>query len=205
MKVIIMCAGKGERWGQPTPKELAHIRRVPNLRHTMKFIPVKPIIIISEAKKEYFKRFETVIGSDVREIDRFRNAFPYLEDHTVILYGDCCYDPFDLEIIINATPEQNTFFGRKGQNVLTQKKWGEIFAVYVVDKEKFMRSVKIVAKLFDDGHIKREIGWEVFKVENGMDPAVQSIYKWDNFVELSDYTDDFDSLEEYNNVMKNYL
>lgn len=189
-----MCAGKGERWKGDIPKQLAEIKGKPNLLRTMDML-VKlgvshetiTITVNKENMSSFPQELNLFIGSAEREIDRFRNSFPLIDNcqKVTYLYGDVVYAEDDLKTIIHC--EKNAFLGRENGNVLTKKAWGEIFGVVTVDVKGFIQDVNHVAHLFESRKIQREIGWEVYKTKKN---------KYE-FVELSLHTDDFDTLLEH--------
>lgn len=86
------------------------------------------------------------------------------------------------------------FFGRSIGNTITGKNYRELFAISVTAKAIFMDDVNKVALDFENGKIKREIGWEIY------DSLYYKRYK--RFIEMSSYTDDYDSVAEYENITK---
>jgi hypothetical protein len=86
------------------------------------------------------------------------------------------------------------FFGRCGGNIITGKPYRELFAISVTAKEIFMNDINKIALDFENGRIKREIGWDIY----------DSLYyrRYKRFIEISSYTDDYDSVDEYENVTK---
>lgn len=207
MRVIIMCAGKSSRFKRPYPKHMAEIGGIPcveRIINKLREFGVSDIhLTVSGDNKKFFDHIDVnkIIGSGEREIDRFRNAFNSIKDDSRVLYlyGDVLYAHKDIGLILNYKSDDNIFFGRRGRNKVTKKSHGEIFAVLVNDVAKFVRSVNEVARLYDIGYIKREIGWEVYRVDNGIDAKFHKVC--DNFVKLSMHTDDFDSVRQYNRLV----
>ena len=203
MKTIILCAGKSNRFNQGYPKHIAKINGVPNIVRTITMLKSSGVdditLSVSEENIDEFKKLsmgvDFIIGKNTREIDRFRNVFDFLIGKTLLLYGDVVYHKDDLLLILNKKKENNNFFfGRRGRNKKTKKNYGELFAFFVNDKEKFMLNVNKTAELFERGEIKREIGWDVYKVTEN----VNDFYiKTENFVDVSDITDDYDTYDEY--------
>jgi choline kinase len=199
-KIFLMCAGKGVRWGIKTPKHIAIVNGEQNIKRTIRLIKEhgikeEPYVIINELHKSFFDTsLNLVIGSFKREIDRFRNAYPYFDncERVIFLYGDVIYKEDDLKKILDGY--NNCFFGRKDRNPLTKKMYGELFGLVVIDKEKFILDIKQIVEKFDKGLIEREIGWSVYN-------EFENDYQ---FEELSYYTDDYDNYKEYQQILKLY-
>lgn len=194
-----MCAGKAKRWVQKTPKQISLINGEPNLKRTIKMLNKLLVtneqifIIVNKNNQKFFEGFgNIIIGSDDREIDRFRNGFNQMElaEHIVFLYGDCVYNEEDLKKICSSSKDE--WFGRINPNKLTGKTNKEIVGVSIIDKERFKKAVQEVAYKFSHGALIREIGWEVLsQLQDGL-------------TEISDYTEDFDTGEEYLIMKKLY-
>lgn len=211
MKIVIMCAGKGDRFGITVkPKCFSKIQGVPNIERTISLIKngktwnnVKPHCTTTLRNSKWFYPLdcEIIIGCNSLETQRFSNAFP-LDSQTVFLYGDVVYDELDLEKILYGT-DRTTFYGRYAGNPLTGKPYGELLGINVVDFEKFERAVADTNKLYATKVLKRAIGWEVYRVHEGLDPTWNTPVN-ENFVELSWKTDDFDTPKELNKIRKLY-
>ncbi|WMJ72946.1 NTP transferase domain-containing protein [Cytophagaceae bacterium ABcell3] len=209
LSVVVLCAGKSSRFKQHYPKHLATIQGIPSIVRVIKQLKRNNVhdisMTVSEDNQKYFKNIKVnkILGSDKREIDRFRNAFDFInnKEKVLFLYGDVVYHDSDIQTILNSAKETgNKFFGRYGKNTLTHKPYGELFGILINDKEKFFNTVNKVVDLYDKKLIKREIGWEVYRVSEGLDPLVHKIK--DNFIELSQLTDDYDTFEQYKIICK---
>jgi len=215
MKIIIPCAGNSIRFNTDYPKHISNIDGVPNIKRTIDLLDdsriMKIIVVTNKDNNIFFKNIELnaeiIIGSSDREIDRFRNIFNYISNGDIILYGDVVFHIDDLKIILNCDGKDNIYIGRRGPNHLTNKKWGEIFAIKINNKDKFIDDVRKTADLFERGIIKREIAWEVYKVSENLKRLKDrnnNKIKTVNFVDVSDKTDDFDFYEDYLILKKIY-
>lgn len=202
-----MCAGKGDRFGITLkPKCFSKIQGVPNIDRTIDLLfelGYRPHCTTTAKNAKWFDRFfcDIIYGNNNLETQRFSNAFP-LEEQTVFLYGDVVYAFEDLKKILCGT-DSTTFYGRHKGNPLTKKPYGELLGINVVDFEKFETAVRDTNKLLATGKLKRAIGWEVYRVHEGLDPTWNTPVN-KNFVELSYLTDDFDQRKELNNIRKLY-
>jgi hypothetical protein len=180
-----MCAGQSSRYPKPYPKHLETIFGEPNYKRTIRLLNdngINDVVIsVSDQNEHYFDYSNKIIGSDKREIDRFRNLRNYFDDEALILYGDVIYHENDMKILLNNLNKEIQFFG--GLDFIYQ----EIFGVYVSNKTKFFRAVDNVTLKFDNHLIKREIGLDVFEE--------LEMNRYDLII-LPD-TNDYDVIEEY--------
>ena len=197
-KTFIMCAGKSERYGKSYPKVLEPILGEPNYKRTIRLLKengIEAIITVSKENIQYFDYENKIIGSNEREIDRFRNIRNYFEKEALILYGDVVYHEADIKIILNNLFGEINFFGRFLNNFSDDITYGEILAIHIFNKDKFFNAVDKVALNFENKLINREIGLDVFK-ELQMNKTDMS--------NLSEYTDDFDMIQKYNSIKELY-
>ena len=195
MKTIILCAGKGDRYNRRYPKSLESINGEMNYKRTINLLLKNNIedVLVSTSKEntKFFDYSNKIVGSNKREIDRFRNLRDVINGEALILYGDVVYHPDDIKLILNSLNKDILPFGRKEGNTLTGKVYGEIMGVFIRDYKRFFKAVDDTAIYFEKGIIPRELTWEVMKVA-----------KIEDFIELSLYSDDYDTVEEYE-IIKN--
>lgn len=203
VKCVVMCAGSGERYKKPYPKQTEIIEGIENYKRTIKLFHDSGLgniyISVSGENKDFFDHPNKIIGSNKREIDRFRNLREFIDNNTLILYGDVVYADIDVKKVLSSISDNESsdiaiFFGRDSNNSLTRKTYGEIFAVFVVDKNKFFDAVDSVADKFEKGIIKREIAWDV-KRELGIK----------SLIGVSNFTDDYDTVWELFKIKKYIL
>jgi choline kinase len=198
VKAYIMCAGNGKRFGGCKP--IQPIQGKPNYLRTIQLLNQLGIedvtISVPEDKQQLFEYDNKITGGNDREIDRFRNFKNLLTSSGIILYGDVVYHIKDLQTILSnsVTSQQTVFFGSRDANELTGKGDHEIKALFVHDAPEFYNAVDVVANKFETGKIKREIGWEVYR----------ELRNNTVFVDLSDYTDDFDTPDDYRILARIY-
>ena len=192
MKVFIMCAGKSSRYPKPYPKHLETINGEPNYKRTIRLLNengISDVIIsVSDENKDYFEYPNKIVGSDKREIDRFRNIRNFFDREALMLYGDVVYHENDMKTILEALQGEITFFS--SSNFM----YREIFGIYVSNKNKFYNAVDNTASKFENNLIRREIGLDVFeelKIEE------------EDLVFLED-TEDYDLLADYNRIKEIY-
>jgi len=188
-----MCAGKSIRYPKPYPKPLEPILGEPNYKRTIRLLNDNGIndavISVSDQNEHHFDYSNKIIGSDKREIDRFRNLRDYFEDDVLILYGDVVYHETDIKTILENLENEINFFGRF---TIPSR---EIYGIYVSNKDKFFNAVDSVALKFENNLTRREIGLDVFE-ELGMIE--------DDLIFLSEDTDDYDIDIDYNRIKERY-
>jgi NDP-sugar pyrophosphorylase family protein len=188
-----MCAGRSDRYSKTYPKVLEPILGEPNYKRTIRLLNENgidnPIITISNEILSHFDYQNKIIGSNEREIDRFRNIRNSFDDKALILYGDVVYHEADIKRILNNLNDEIQFFGSLNDSIKYKTLlFGEILAIYISNKSKFFNAVDTTVAKFDNKIIEREIGLDVF-TELQMNDA--------NLIALSEYTDDFDAVEKY--------
>jgi len=200
IKTFIMCAGKSDRYLKPYPKVLEPVLGELNYKRTIRLLNENGIdnvfVTVSNENLHYFDYKNIIIGSNEREIDRFRNIRNHFNDKTLILYGDVVYHDDDIKTIISNLIEEIKFFGRFINNTNFDRiTFDEIFGIYITNKNKFFEAVDITASKFENKIIDREIGLDVFK---------ELKINRDYLITLSEYTDDFDTVQKYNSIKEMY-
>lgn len=203
MKVVIMCAGRSLRFGGK-PKWISEINGERNIDRTVRMVHekgYKPVVTVFKTNLSHLAKVDCDVVLDKHNLDtqRFSNAFPLTEE-TIYLYGDVYYAQEDFDLIFEPV-ELTKFYGRKVANPLTHKFYGEFLGVRVVDFDYFMEAVNKTTDMFKKIQLVRCIGAEVYRVHEGLDPWKTDSYN-DNFIILSDYTDDFDTREELEHIRK---
>jgi len=187
-----MCAGESSRYGTSYPKHLETILGEPNYKRTIRLLNENGIndvvISVSDENEHHFDYSNKIIGSNKREIDRFRNIRNYFDNESLMLYGDVVYHEKDMKILLNNLKGEIQFFG--GSDFVYQ----EIFGIYVSDKNKFYNAVDNVSYFFERNLIEREIGLDVFE---------ELKFTRDDLVILPD-TNDYDIVDEYNIIKERY-
>jgi len=212
MRVIIMAAGRGTRWNNylGVPKQLAKIDGEPILYRTIRLLKENGItdIAVTVSEKNCFGDLlgaKEIVGKSELELDRFKNAEKNNPD--VILYGDVFYTEKAIKTILSTECDKTIFFGRSGNNLLTGKKHGELLAVKT-DKAFF----KKVNELYEIApSMSRCIGWELYNYvvygeAHRFSPQKKMKEKGmlKDFIEINDWTDDFDYPIDYDNFIERY-
>lgn len=84
------------------------------------------------------------------------------------------------------------FFGRYGGSSITGKKYGELFGLSFnkLAHTKILNNLKIIKQKFMNKEINRFGGWELYRIINNIDLKIHKIKNY--FIEINDFTDDFD-------------
>jgi hypothetical protein len=112
-----------------------------------------------------------------------------LEGRTLLLFGDVWFSDAAITLILEY-PHQDTicFFGRKGPSKLTGKPYGEIFAIsFYPQHHSVLKAIR---------GVDHAMGWNVFRLLEKMS------YPDLKFVEIDDWTEDFDTAEDYHRWLK---
>ena len=196
MRIVIMADGKGSRWRNHmgVPKHLAEIkgeklicRTIRQLREVFK--NSAEIIVTSHDKSYEFegsRRYEPL--NNVLEIDRFTEEL--IIDDMCFLYGDTHYTKKSIEIILKDVPGDIVFYGNKKS----------IVAVRIKNSEVFKKHKAIVRELYLEGKIEKCKGWQVYQSFTGQNMSASPVIG-KNFVYVDELTRDFNTAEEYGELI----
>ena len=211
MRVIIICAGNGIRWGNylGVPKHFISINGKKLIQRTVDQFQGEDIYIVAnsteyqiDGTKLYYPAHESGIGGADKILNSsclWSNA-----ERTLLVFGDVYFTDEAIKIIKNYPKLDWAAFGRAGRSNITGCSWGELFAFsfhpeqikdlnYAIDK---------AISHYKQGCINRCQGWEIYRVWDNIDPRVHDINE--HFVEINDFTDDFDFPGDYDLWMYNY-
>lgn len=188
---IIMCAGKGTRWGNHmgVPKHLVEINGETLLGRTTRILKEHGIKYLITSEDDRYKKYGKVIPQSKHdcEVDRFE---PYSDNEIVYLYGDVYYTEDALDKIINTPTDEILFFGSEQ----------EIFAVKIKNRKLFYRHKDRVKRYYLKKLIPRCIGWEVYRSLNDIPFTEHKITN--RYYLIEDETDDIDYPSDYENFIK---
>lgn len=206
MKIIILAAGKGSRWNNylGIPKHLVNVGNERLIDRTIRLLKERghiPIITVPENDLLGDLGIEKIKGRDTTELDKFLNCEPFIEESTLLLWGDTYFTESAIDIILKDTNDYR-FFGRKKGSQITGKPYCEVFAVkvnkWLIEKCQELDKIR--------GNLTRCGSWEVYKFINNhpldwISADYSSIPNHD-FTEINDMTDDIDSKEDYEELLK---
>lgn len=118
--------------------------------------------------------------------------FVYPDSHTPVTFilGDVIFSHAMMKDIMQNNAYIK-FYGRAGENMVTGKKVGEIFALDLKAKGQRDFILQLIARMIRRGYAGdySKTLWGLYR---------KTIFSYDPFYELpGDYTDDIDSIEEY--------
>jgi hypothetical protein len=207
MRVLIFCAGSGERWQSHlnVPKQLAPIPRQPLLFRTLQLLlasGIKDIYTISNEPKLNIKPAKFFTPEKCNWwIETFISTKSLWKRKTVILLGDVYFSPLGLKTILSDSASIRVF-GRPGPSKVTGTPHGECFALsYSQSQHQFLQNCanKVLKDAKKGGRGKV---WELYQTLCGFPLNKQTIIVEKNiFKVIDDLTDDIDSPLEYINLL----
>lgn len=213
--IIIACGGNGTRWAKSSVETL-----LPPDKCRLR---VNGEAIMDRTSRELAKRFgsdslvsivtnetsykldfntispEVVTGTDV---DKFLSSSSVWskDGKTVIAFGDVWMSDDCLDTVAKEASNSVRWFGRRKASKCTGKGYGEIWAVSFGfgAAKQFEEACLSTALQFKLGKRRRAIGWDVFEVLSGKPACCPDV----SFVDVDDWTEDFDCLEDWENWNK---
>ena len=194
MTYVIMCAGKGTRWGnyKGVPKHLIEINGETLLGRTTRLLKKYGVYrYVITTKDVRYKQYGLTRPQSFEdcEIDRFEDI---TGDEVCYIYGDVYYTEEALKTIVKTQTDDILFFGSNF----------EIFAIKVMNKELFMEHKNRVKELYLKREINRCIGWEVYRSLHNIPFEEHRIT--DDYFKILDGTDDIDYPVDYENFVKKF-
>jgi hypothetical protein len=221
VKFLIACSGKATRWGNylDTPKQLIPIdgerlvdRTVRLLKERMNLV-TDYIHIVAFTPQFASEGATLLVPSCVNEKeleDHYESHFLYVSKKwwstsglTTILYGDVYYTEEAMDTIVQkeVTGKKYMFFGRENGSSFTLCKYGELFAISFIPSfhTNLWKVLLQLKRLRVNGKIPRFTAWEIYRTLQDLPINLHKIK--DNFVEIDDFTDDFDYPHDYDRWM----
>lgn len=211
-RYVIPCGGDGARWGGylGLPKQLAPVDGVPILHRTVAALaPHGEVIVVADDPRLDCTRLGARVEAPRRrpelgDIDKIASsAHLWAPDRTtVIVFGDIWLSDLAITTITTADVADWTVYGRLTGSKLTGKRWNENWAIALAPPahEQARRGIERVTDLWRRGLIKRNRVSQWYLVMAGVPDAQVRYWPGRNlghFVEIDDWTEDFDRPEEY--------
>jgi choline kinase len=219
-KVIILAGGDAKRWNnyKNTLKHFVCVNNEPIIKRTVRLLHekhrVKDITIVACNQKQYdffgAKFHQVERNNNNLDVDKFLSSKELWNKNgrTIVLFGDVFYTENALEQILQ---DQNTnwkVFGRFGPSKFSKKQFGELFAQSFWSKDiaRHEEMLYYILSLQKQKIIKRAIGWEHYRAMNGAkdNEVSKHILYPESFVEIHDWTEDFDYPKDYEKFMQLY-
>lgn len=213
---IVIAGGEAKRWENHlgVPKHLIEIDGETILSRTARLLKENGVSSIYVATKEYDSRYDVPYATQVvvdidyennADVDKFLSSKHLWneEGRTLVVYGDCYFTEEAIHTVINYPAREWTLFCRPNASSITGTRWGECFvqSFYPEHIEEHERSLHRVAELQKSGELKSGGGWHHYRVMEGLPPKKHAMRN--RYVEIDDWTDDFDFPSDYEQWMKN--
>lgn len=210
---IILCAGNNSRWKGQNDIQRKHLIEIEGevlLKRTIKlsgqYMPTRTFVVVNSKDIALYKSHLTtsteLFGIDPNAPNQ-TEAYKYLssrdlwnpEGRTIVLLGDVWFSEKAMMKIFDRSIDDWTAFGRAGASKLTGHPYGELFAQrfrsYAEHEEKLMA----LDAMYLSGACSRPAsGWAHYQLMIGANPDLHTVGK--RFVEINDFTDDFDFPED---------
>lgn len=196
-RIIIPAAGRGTRWKnfRGTPKHLAIVNNEILIHRTIKQFSQysDDLIVIARSPDNIPARVEYPLEDEMNDIAKLwsSNHLWSSTDRNIIVFGDTWFSSEAVDKIIN-NKDPIQFFMRTGPSKYTGKAYKEIFAVaFDGEKIEFVRNViKEIIEENKNGAGAYLLFMKINKLDNV--PYRHHFNDKKSFVEIDDFTDDFD-------------
>lgn len=215
---VIIAAGQASRWGGylGIPKHLIEIDGEPIIYRTVRLLlerGISEIYVVGPADDPRYLIEGSQLYVPVKNLlhhdaDKFLNSKPLWnqQGRTLVVYGDVYFTEEAMTKVTSFTGKDWTLFCRFGRSELTGTKWGECFvqSFYPLDLAEHERNLLYIADLKERKVINRCGGWEHYRAMNGLKESRvrQPHKKYSRYVEIDDWTDDFDRPDDYERFIK---
>jgi hypothetical protein len=213
-KIIVAAGGSGKRWVESIgcahlPADKCRIRingeslmdRSAEMLRAL--LPEASVTVVTH-ETGYGLPYETVApvpetGLDIDKFLSYSNVWSQ-NGRTVIVFGDVFLTEASAAALADARSGLR-WVGRQAASSCTGKRYGEIFGLSFgcQDIPAFRAGCYEVVRQFKTGRRVRTIGWDVFEVMSGKRAGEPH----DSFVSIDDWTEDFDTLLDYERWVAN--
>jgi hypothetical protein len=201
-RVIILAAGDGTRWGdyRGTPKHLAKVEGKTLLERTcsqfLKYADDVCVIGLDnryqvEGTSLYVIKAQNTHWKDASKFLSSKNLWLH-DGRTVLVFGDVYFTSEAVKTIMKEK-DSFKFFLRTGPNEETGARWKEIFALSF-DQTMAPKIGQNLLYLTSMGQVDIQAGWALYRYMIG--PAPSGMFENSHFVEINDWTEDFDFPED---------
>jgi CTP:phosphocholine cytidylyltransferase-like protein len=218
MRIIIAAGGKAERWKnyRNTPKHLLKIEGEVLLERTIRqFKKYTDDIIIISHDDYIFEgtRLEKPLEGDWYDFGKLYSSHHlWSDDKTFIIYGDVYFTDEAVEKIMTSDGEYK-FFLRLSASKVTHKKYGEIFGITFSGnmKDKIKKNIEELIEKKERGVGTWQLYYYMHKIFNhntgspGNTAQLKKTIEMGGYIEIDDWTDDFDVPEDLLNWESNRL
>jgi len=212
---IIVSAGEGKRWGKYLGVDKSNIvveGKEPIINRTVRQVKShgSNLYIISNlANVAKIKTNKPKNNPDWNEANKMFSSMTYWnqEGRTIILFGDIYFTDEAMNKIMGYDQPGFYIFGRPFGSRLTGKPYGEIYAIsfYPENKEQLLFALERASKLEERGVVEKANVWAVYRAMLKLpDDLMNEHIVGSRFVNIDDWTEDFDYPHDYDNFMANW-
>lgn len=200
--VVILNAGLGEKWGNymGIPKQLIKIGNETILGRTIRLVRqmgIDNIISVTNNERLILKGSKQYMPKSFRwTVETLLSTSELWTEWTLVLLGDVFYTPTAIHAICT-TNKEIQFIGRCSPNKFNARRFGEIFALKfnINQKEIIQKALLQVIARCD----KIALGnmWDLYHTLVGLPLRTFDCVEDKIFLEVHDFTDDFDKPKDY--------
>lgn len=224
IKVIILCGGDSSRWRSylgVKQKQLAPIMGEVLLLRTIRQIrtytqgEIKILIkhgdtadyqVVRDEKNIVLCQLEKDLNDHETPATKYLMSSDYWNraGGTVLLLGDVWFSDESMKKIFEPSTNLWVAFGRYGRSSFTGYPYGNFFGIRLLDHEVNRKSLKILDGLYRARICKAHgAGWAWTQLNRDEDPNLRSPGL--NFIDIDDFTDDFDHPSDYDRWTSHYI
>jgi CTP:phosphocholine cytidylyltransferase-like protein len=218
MRVIIAAAGDATRWSNylNTPKHLIKIDNEPILYRTVRLFKergITDIYIVGPDDNRYrikgTKLFIPIKNPKNFDADKFLSSETLwsLTERTVVIFGDVFFTEQAIDTIINDKSNNWVAFGRYSKSDITGSTYGEMFghSFFPNNIKDHKNALLHVIDLVNRQFANKGNGWEHYRVMQRVPDIEVKVHQiYENFVEINDWTEDFDFPKDYDRFIKRW-
>lgn len=211
MRAIILCGGEGTRWKGRSPKHFAEIDGERLIDRTVRLLSERGASDVWTVAPDD-ERYQVAgsqrvapesIGYDIDKVLCCRSLWT---DDTLLLCGDVWFSEPAMDSIAGQRPGDFAFYGRRYRSTITGAKWGEIFAFRFCAGVPVAKRAAALRREVESGRLERAKLWELYQTLIGEPPKPFQEQIFDSrWIDIDDWTDDFDTVEEYEEWIRRRL
>lgn len=214
--VIISAGGEAKRWNNylKVPKHLIKIHDQPILHRTVDQLRVhKPDQFYIVAKKKLIEGVLHVEPENNPQFDEANKIYSSRKlwsetDRTIILFGDTYFTNEAMETIMGHKDAGFWVFGRPFESQITGKPYGEIYAFtfYPENIREIEFCLDRITKLEDRGVLNKANVWALYRAMLKLPDDLMDLHivSEKNFVNINDFTEDFDYPVDYERFVERF-
>lgn len=219
-RAIIIAAGEGTRWNNHlgVAKHFIEIDGEPIIHRTVRLLrehDVDDVWVVANDDRYLIdgsQRFAPTLRQECHEncgADKFLSSKDlWLDDgRTIVLYGDVYFTDKAMRTICTYAHRDWLLFARPYGSEVTGCPWGECFAQSFFEDHipEHLRTLALAVDLHHDKRIRHPSGWQHYRAMTGLPVEYwDRPFYGDRLVPINDFTEDFDSKEDYETFMRHW-